>query len=72
MSGNADGAAEAIAGLLRLDPGRRISSLHEHVEACRELLRGSAYRGSSTAAELSKQLASFSAVSITSALPSGR
>ncbi|HUY46050.1 MAG TPA: helix-turn-helix transcriptional regulator [Streptosporangiaceae bacterium] len=72
MSGNADAAAEAIAGLLRLDPGRRISSLHEHVEACRELLRGPAYRGSRTAAELGQQLAVFSAVSITSALPSSR
>ncbi len=71
MSGNADAAAEAIAGLLRLDRARRISSLHEHVEACRELLRGPAYRSSRTAQELGQQLAAFSAVSITSALPGG-
>ncbi len=71
MSGNADAAAEAIAGLLRLDPDRRISSLHEHVEACRELLRGPVYRHNRTAAELGQQLAAFSAVSITSALPGG-
>ena len=72
MSGNADAAAEAIAGLLRLDPARRISSLHEYVEALRELLRDPAYRGSRTAAELSQQLAAFSAISITNALPIGR
>ena len=72
MSGNADAAAEAVAGLLRLDPSRRISSLHEYVEACRELLRGPAYRGSRAAAELGQQLAAFSAVSITTALPIGR
>ena len=72
MSGNADGAAEAIAGLLRLDPGRRISSLNEHLEACRELLRGPVYRESRSAAELSQQLAAFRAVSITTAIPIGR
>jgi len=72
MSGNADTAAEAITDLLRLDPGRRISSLGEHVEACRDLLRGPAYRGSRTAAELSKQLATFRAVSVTTAIPVGR
>ncbi|MFI5067432.1 MAG: hypothetical protein ACHP9Z_26105, partial [Streptosporangiales bacterium] len=65
-------AAEAITDLLRLDPGRRISSLGEHVEACRDLLRGPAYRGSRTAAELSKQLATFRAVSVTTAIPVGR
>jgi DNA-binding XRE family transcriptional regulator/tetratricopeptide (TPR) repeat protein len=72
MSGNADAAAEAVAGLLRLDPGRRISSLHEQVKVCSELLRGPAYRGSRTAAELGQRLAAFSAVSLTSALPGGR
>jgi DNA-binding XRE family transcriptional regulator len=72
MSGNADAAAEAVAGLLRLDPARRISSLHEYVEALRELLRGPTYRGSRTAAELGQQLAAFSAISITNALPIGR
>jgi hypothetical protein len=72
MSGNADAAAEAVAGLLRLDPGRRISSLHEQVKICSELLRGPAYRGSRTAAELGQRLAAFSAVSLTSALPGGR
>jgi len=72
MSGDADGAAEAIGGLLRLDPGRRISSLHEHLDACRELLHDPAFRGSAAAAELARQLAAFSAVSITSALPAAR
>ena len=72
MSGHADTAAEAIGGLLRLDPGRRISSLNEHVEACQELLRGPAYRGSRAAADLSQQLATFRAVSVTWAIPIGR
>jgi transcriptional regulator with XRE-family HTH domain len=72
MRGDADGAADAIAGLLQLDPGRRISSLHEHVEACHELLRGSAFRDSQTAAQLDQQLRAFSAVSIPSALPISR
>jgi hypothetical protein len=68
MTGHEDAAAEAIAGLLKLDPARRISSLHEHVEACRELLRGPAFRNSHTAAELGQQLAAFSAANITAAL----
>ena len=70
--GNADTAGEAIAGLLRLDPGRRISSLNEHVQACQDLLRGPAYRGSRVAAELSQQLAAFRAVTLTTAIPISR
>jgi hypothetical protein len=42
MKGDAEGAAGAIAGLLRLEPARRISSLHDHVQACCGLLRGPA------------------------------
>ena len=72
MRGDAEAAAEAIAGLLRLDPGRRISSLNEHVEACRELLRGPAFRDSQAAADMGRQLAAFSAVSVTSPLPISR
>ena len=52
MRGDADAAAEAIADLLRLDPGRRISSLNEHVNACRELLRGVAFRDSQAATDM--------------------
>lgn len=69
MRGNAEGAAEAIGGLLRLDPGRRISSLHEQVDACRTLLRGPDYRASPAATELDQQLTTFGAVTISTALP---
>ena len=72
MRGDADAAAEAITGLLRLDPGRRISSLNEHIDACRELLRGPAFRNSQAAADMSRQLTAFSAVNITSPLPISR
>ena len=72
MRGDADAAAEAITGLLRLDPGRRISSLNEHIDACRELLRGPAFRNSQAAADMSRQLMAFSAVNITSPLPISR
>ena len=72
MRGDPDAAAEAITGLLRLDPGRRISSLNEHIDACRELLRGPAFRNSQAAADLNRQLTAFSAVNITSPLPISR
>jgi len=71
MKGDDEGAAGAIAGLLRLEPARRISSLHDHVQACCDLLRGPAFRHSRTAAELEQQLAAFSAAGITPALPGG-
>ena len=72
MRGDAEAAAEAITGLLRLDPGRRISSLTEHVDTCRELLRGPAFRDSPAAADMTRQLVAFSAVNITSPLPISR
>jgi len=72
MRGDADAAAEAITDLLRLDPGRRISSLNEHIDACRELLRGLTFRNSQAAADMSRQLMAFSAVNITSPLPISR
>jgi hypothetical protein len=71
MKGDEGGAAEAIAGLLQLEPARRISSLHDHVQACRDLLHGPVFRHSRTAAELEQQLAAFSAAGITPALPGG-
>jgi len=49
MSNRVDVAAEAIADVLTLDPGRRISSLHPHVQACRELLKRRAARAPDTA-----------------------
>jgi hypothetical protein len=69
MRGNAEGAAEAIGGLLRLDPGRRISSLQEQVNACQTLLRSPAYRASPAATELDQHLTTFGVVTISTALP---
>jgi hypothetical protein len=72
MTRNLDGAAEAIGALLRLAPERRISSLNEHLEPSRELLRGPAYRSSRPARQLDQQIAAFTATSATAALPGGR
>jgi hypothetical protein len=72
MGNRLDDAAEALGGVLALDPQRRISSLNEHVAACRELLRVPAYRSSGTARELDQQLAAFSAASTARALPGGQ
>jgi tetratricopeptide (TPR) repeat protein len=72
MNNRLDDAAEALASVLALDPQRRISSLNEHLEACRRLLRDAAFRGSGTARELDRRLAAFSAASTARALPGGR
>jgi hypothetical protein len=64
-----DDATEALGSVLVLDPQRRISSLNEHLDACRELLRVPAYRSSDTARDLDQQLAAFSAASTARALP---
>jgi hypothetical protein len=69
MASNLDEAAQALASVLALDPQRRISSLNQYLEACRELLRRPAYRGSATARRLDRQLAEFSAASTARALP---
>lgn len=71
MKGDDEGAAEVIAGLLRLEPARRISSLHDQMQACRDLLHGPAFCHSRTAEELEQQLAAFSAAGVTPALPGG-
>ena len=69
MSNRLEDAAEALGSVLALDPQRRISSLKEHLEACRELLRVPAYRGSAIARRLDRQLDAFSAASTARALP---
>ncbi len=71
MGNRLDAAIEALGGVLVLDPERRISSLNEHLEACRQLLLAPAYRSSGTARELEQQLAAFTAASTARALPSG-
>ena len=72
MSNKLDDAAETLGSMLALEPDRRISSLSQHVEACRGLLRGAAYRNARTARRLEDQLAQFSAASAARALPTGR
>jgi len=72
MTGKPEDAAEALGGVLALDPERRISSLNEYLEACRQLLRDAAFRGSGTARELERQLAAFSAASTARVLPRGQ
>jgi DNA-binding XRE family transcriptional regulator/tetratricopeptide (TPR) repeat protein len=67
-----DDAADALGGMLSLDPQLRIGSLSEYLETCRELLRTPAYRGSRTARQLDQQLAAFSGASAVRALPGGR
>ena len=72
LNGNKlDDAAEVLAGLFRLEPGMRISSLHEHLQAFRSELRGPASHGSRTARQLEQQLAAFSATRAARALPGG-
>jgi len=72
MSNKLDDAAETLGSMLVLEPERRISSLNQHVETCRGLLRGAAYRDARTARRLEEQLAQFSGASAARALPSGR
>jgi hypothetical protein len=72
MGKKLDDAAEALGGILLLDPQMRIGSLHEHLEICRQLLRIPAFRSSSTARRLEQQLAVFSGASAAWALPGGR
>jgi tetratricopeptide (TPR) repeat protein len=72
MDNRLDDAAEALASVLALDPQRRISSLNEHLDACRRLLRDAGYRDSGTARELDRRLAGFSAASTARVLPGGR
>lgn len=72
MGRKLDDAADALGGMLSLDPQMRIGSLNEHLEMCRELLRVPAFRSSSTARQLEQQLAAFSGSSAVQALPGGR
>jgi hypothetical protein len=66
-----DDAVQALGSLFALDPQRRISSLNEHLETCRQLLCVPGYRRSDTARELEQQLALFSSASTARALPNG-
>jgi len=69
MGNNLDEVADVLAEVLALGPQRRISSLNQHLDACRQLLRDSAERGSGVARELDRQLSAFSAASTARALP---
>jgi tetratricopeptide (TPR) repeat protein len=72
MGNRLEDAAQVLGSVLALDPQRRISSLNQHLEACRELLRAPVYRSSATACRLDQQLAAFSAASTARALPGGQ
>src|ERR1022692_2161031 len=44
MSSKLEDAAQALGGVLALDPQMRIGSLSQYLDACRQLLRLPAYR----------------------------
>jgi transcriptional regulator with XRE-family HTH domain len=71
MGNRLDDAIEALGSVLALDPQRRISSLNDHLDACRQLLGVPGYRSMGTARELEQQLAAFTAASTARALPGG-
>jgi hypothetical protein len=71
MSGDAGQAAEALAGVLALDPQRRIGSLASQLQACRDLLAVPEFRASGTARQLDRQLIAFAAASAVRVLPGG-
>jgi hypothetical protein len=72
MSSKLEDAAQALGGVLALDPQMRIGSLSQYLDACRQLLRLPAYRSSATARHLEQQLAAFSGASAAQALPGRR
>ena len=72
MADRLEDAADALGSVLALDPQRRISSLNQHLEGCRELLQGPAHLSSAASRQLDQQLAAFSAASTARALPGGQ
>jgi len=62
-----DTAAQALAGVLALDPQMRMGGLAQQLESCRQLLAGSAYRRSATARQPDRQLAASGSDCLTSA-----
>ena len=68
-TGNLDDAAQALGSVLAPDPSRRISSLNQHLQACRQLLHAPAFHGSDTVRDLDEQMSSFSAGSTALVLP---
>lgn len=71
MSGELDGAIEALQPVLTLAPDQRINSLTGYLDTGRKLLRGARFQGSPTAMELEKRLALFCTTGVTRALTSG-
>jgi predicted negative regulator of RcsB-dependent stress response len=69
LTGKLDDAAQALSSVLALDPARRISSLNQHLQACRNLLHDPAHHGSATAQELDRELSTFSSASTALVLP---
>ena len=71
MRNKLNDAADVLAEVLALDPQRRISSLNQHLDACRQQLHAASHGGSTIAGELDRQLSAFSAASTARALPAG-
>ena len=71
MSEKLEDAAQALAGVLTLDPQLRIGSLAQHLQACRQLLSQPSFRASATARQLDQQLAAFGSAGAARALPGG-
>lgn len=72
MSKKLEDAAQALAGVLALDPQLRIGSLTQHLQTCRQLLSQPSFRTSATARRLDQQLATFGSAGAGRALPGGR
>jgi DNA-binding XRE family transcriptional regulator len=61
MTGRPDAAAEALGPVLTLDPQKRIGSLGQPLEGCRQILSAPGYRRNGAARQLDRQLAAFAA-----------
>jgi hypothetical protein len=68
MNTKLEDAADALGGVLELDPQLRIGSLAYQLDSCRQLLRVPAYRFSGTARQLDRQLAAFTRAGAVQAL----
>ncbi len=70
MSGELEGAEEALEPIFRLPPSQRINSLTGYLDAGRDLLRQPTFHGSPKATELSERLALFCINGVTRTLTS--
>jgi hypothetical protein len=68
--GDIEGATAALAPVLSLDPGRRISALPQRLSRTRAELAAPVFRGSATARELGEHIEEFGRETITAGLHS--